>query len=575
MGGVEHKKTTADHQPPTASQLNSPHHASRITHHASRSSLSSAGTPPQPPVPWFGFIVLRFNRIGELGFIPGLAASLGEPQITEGLIGLLSGQSVRPVAATYSLLEWFSLLYRSFWFEFGWMRVFAPAWIYGLFGILLLITLVGHVLRITSSVPRLTPHASRISLLLTLHFSLFLVVVLARYVLSATIDTGQGRHLYPALPVIALFISLGLFYFGFWALDVGFKTFPFLATRIVPAVLRIIPAPHHLQFSIFYFLFSIFFLLPSFILQPSAFILPHYDTLPITTTPPDHLPIPYLHPLPFADGLALAGFDTPLAVSAGATLPVTLFWHAEREARQDYLVSLCLRDDNQRPAACWRGPFAAGRYPARAWESGDTVADTVFIPIPTCYRISAQTYQLHLEVWPLDPTSPEAAPGETPVLAQTFAEPRISIQASDSLLTNQPQTVDIWRGSQRLLQPTTIGLADTLTWLDYAGADPTPSPRFIRQATGASDQWSPLPALNTALFLPCADGPEPFAQLATFIAAPTLLPGPYFPRSSQYPLKPDPLPRPAPTHLRPHQFDPHLQPHPGPPFPRNPRPAHH
>ncbi|MCB0168187.1 MAG: glycosyltransferase family 39 protein, partial [Anaerolineae bacterium] len=64
---------------------------------------------------WFSFIMLRFNRIDELGLIPGLAASLGEPQITEGLVGLLSGQSVRPVAATYSLPEWFGLLYRSFW----------------------------------------------------------------------------------------------------------------------------------------------------------------------------------------------------------------------------------------------------------------------------------------------------------------------------------------------------------------------------------------------------------------------------------------------------------------------------
>jgi hypothetical protein len=480
--------------------------------------------------------MLRFNRIGELGFIPGLAASLGEPQVTEGLVGLLSGQSVRPVAATYSLAEWFSLLYRSFWFEFGWMRVFAPAWIYGLFTIFLFLAITGHVLRVASSVsrttphaPRLTHHASRFTLLLTLHFALFLAVVLARYILSATIDTGQGRHLYPALPVMALFMSLGLLHFGFWILDFGFKIFPALSTRLLPAVLKILPAPHHLQFSIFYFLSSIFFLLPSlFILYPSTFIL-RYDTLPITTTPPDDLPIAYRHNLPFANGLTLAGFNTPATVFTGDTLPVTLYWRAEKEAQQDYLISLCLQDDNNLAVACWAGPFAAGRYPARAWEAGDTLADTIFIPIPTCARVLNQRYYLHLEVWPLATDSPEPALAETPVLQQTFAQPLIAIRADVSRPPSLPQTLEVWRGNHRLSQPTSLSLNQTLTWLDYTDPGQNKSPRFIRQATGAFAEWSSLPALNTALFLPCDNGPEPFAQTATFIVGPTLLPGPYFP----------------------------------------------
>jgi uncharacterized membrane protein len=144
------------------------HHAPRTrakpplgTHHPPRSTLLpflaalalTAG-------PWFAFILLRFNRINELGLIPGLAASLGEPQVTEGLVGLLSGQSVRPVAATYNLPEWLGLLYRSFWFEYGWMQIFAPTWIYGLFTIFLLLAVMGHILRLTHHAPRTTHHAS-------------------------------------------------------------------------------------------------------------------------------------------------------------------------------------------------------------------------------------------------------------------------------------------------------------------------------------------------------------------------------------------------------------------------------
>ncbi|HXV44034.1 MAG TPA: glycosyltransferase family 39 protein, partial [Anaerolineae bacterium] len=519
-------------------------HASRLTPHFSRSTLLpflaalalTAG-------PWFAFILLRFNRINELGLIPGLAASLGEPQVTEGLVGLLSGQSVRPVAATYNLPEWLGLLYRSFWFEYGWMQIFAPTWIYGLFTVFLLLAVIGHVLRFTSHVLRTTHyapvqslplgrttlHTSPIAYLLGLHFLLFLMVVLARYVLSATIDTGQGRHLYPALPVIALIISLGLYHFGFWVLDFGFKIFPYLSTHLLPTILKILPNPHYLQFSIFYLLSSIFYLIPAAygLLSPSV-IGSHYQTLPITITPPADLPITYRRNLSFADGLSLAGFDAAQTVSAGEMLPVTLYWQAGREAQQDYLISLCLQDDDNLAVACWAGHFADGRYPARAWEIGDTLVDTVFIPIPTCYHLLNQSYYLHLELWPLDPHAPEPTLGEAPVLQQTFAEPLITIRAAESS-KNLSQTVDIWGSNHRLTNPTSIHLAQALTWLAYTKPGQNKSPRFIHQAAGAFQAWTSSPALNTSLFLPCDDGPEPFAQLATFIAGPTLRPGPYFP----------------------------------------------
>ncbi|GIK43511.1 MAG: hypothetical protein BroJett011_73440 [Chloroflexota bacterium] len=523
-----------------------PLHASRFTHHASHSPLHALRSPliaflaalGLTAGPWFAFILLRFNRIGELGLIPGLAASLGEPQITEGLVGLLSGQSVRPIAATYSLFEWFGLLYRSFWFEFGWMQIFAPGWVYAIFLVLLMCAVAGHVLRV-ASFPRITHHASerslplgRITILLTLHFLLFLIVVVARYILSATVDTGQGRHLYPALGVIALFVSLGLYYFGFWIYDLRFKQITsnvILEENSLSAIHYQPSAIHHLPSSIFYLLFTLFFLLPAFILQPSIFILPHYDTLPVTITPPADLPITYRHHLPFASGLALAGFDAPASVTAGEALPVTLYWRAEQEAQQDYLVSLCLQDDTSQPVACWAGHFADGRYPARAWEAGDTLADTVFMPIPTCDQLAAQRYRLHLELWPLAPDSPESLPVGPPVLQQTFAEPLISIRAAASPPNHLSQTAEVWRGSQRLTDSTSLQLGQALTWLDTSNPGQNQSLRFIRQAGGVFYAWPPLPAFSPALFLPCADRPEPFAQAATFIAGPTLPPGPYVP----------------------------------------------
>jgi hypothetical protein len=486
--------------------------------------------------PWFAFILLRFNRISELGLIPGLTASLGEPQITAGLVGLLSGQSVRPVAATYGPFEWFGLLYRSFWFEYGWMQIFAPGWVYALFTVLLLCVLTGHVMhasffpRNRAKGPLWAQHVTPLTLLLTLHFFLFLSVVLARYVLSATVDTGQGRHLYPALAVIALYVSLGLYYFGFWIYDLRFKQ---ITSKIVPegnspsAINYQPPAIPHLPSSILYLLFTLFFLLPAFILHPSSFILPHYDTLPVTITPPADLPIAYRHNLPFADGLALAGFNTPTAVSAGETLPVTLYWRAERESRQDYLLSLCLQDDNLLPVACWAGHFANGRYPARAWEAGDTLADTIFIPIPTCSRLSDQRYRLHLELWPLAPDSPEPLPAGPPVLQQTFAEPLIAIRPTDAL----PQTSEVWRGNQRLTGSASFQLGQTLTWLHFTNPPYLSTKPAAHFMPGQLCRRSTPPcfcpattALNRSPRTPPLSPGQPYLPAPTFPTTPPHLP---------------------------------------------------
>jgi hypothetical protein len=564
-------------QPTTQYTLRPKPHALRTNRHAARSTdqrpyrsllifltmlFLTAG-------PWFIFIILRFNRIDELGFIPGLAASLGEPQITEGLVSLLSGQSVRPLAATYSLPAWLGLLYRSFWFEYGWMNIFAPTWIYALFTIFGLIVLSGLIDKIrlkytvlqedaeeingfTQALRTMTDQVRSISLttwLLTLHLILFLSVLIARYILSATIDTGQGRHLYPALPVIALLTALGLNHFGLWTqrlrselisslskeqtLDISTSLSPsfgwrkpttyFLATisYLLPATCYLLPATISLLPS---------FTIPSgpdqnssFIIHHSSFILPNYPTLP-TSAIPIRLPPGQRQSIEFDSRLWLVGLAANDTVSAGDPLPITLYWHAEKEARQDYLISLCLRDNEARPVACWRGHFTDGRYPARAWESGDTIVDTIFIPIPTCYRLEDNTYTLHLQIWPLDPTVARPSLVGPPLLQHTFAQPRITIRATDSL-RDLPQSVDLWQGNQRLSEVTGIGQDQALAQINY-GSHGSTAPAF-ETATSPPQEWLPLTQFDTPLYLPCNDGPIPFAQVSHFVADPTLANGTY------------------------------------------------
>ncbi|MCG3211690.1 MAG: hypothetical protein FOGNACKC_05336 [Anaerolineae bacterium] len=464
---------------------------------------------------WFAFIALRFNRVAELGWIAGLAASLGEPQITEGLAGLLAGQSVRPVAATYSLPAWLGLLYRSFWFEFGWMNVFAPAWIYWLFGGFSLLALAGLTRKVLIHARRGYANLTAVHSLLGLHLALFIVVVLVRYVLSATIDTGQGRHLYPALPVIAVLIATGIYELRITNYELRIK---FYVLGLLPIILFCLPA--------------LITLLPEITVSNSQFaILPrfvagHYHTHPVTTSPPP-LPAKRRLNLEFAPGLALIGFDAPATVAAGNALPVTLHWQAKREATADFLLELCLTGIDHVPAACWRGQFENGRYPARAWEAGDTLIDTVHLPIPACRQLAEQRYLLVLNVWQTDPTVPAPQP-QTLALAHTFA-PGIAITPTGSQ-PDVPQPAELWLDGRRQTGPAQLALGQSLTQLDPASPNSAPAPQFVGDS-GAT--WRP--AAQTPLVLPCAGGPAPFAFASHFSVDPTLPAGRYRPTDPALP----------------------------------------
>ncbi len=560
--------------------------------------------------PWFSFIIYRFNRIERLGFIPGLAASLGEPQITEGLISLLSGQSVRPVAATYALPEWFSLLYRSFWFEYGWMQVFAPNWVYSLFTIFAGFVIIGLIttlmrskqnnlpqpdapsskqnhppqpdtppttqnnktlirrlaqhtkqtLRPTHYALRTTHHALRtispLTWLFTLHLLLFASVLIMRYILSATIDTGQGRHLYPALPVIALLAALGLHHFRLWiptlwVLTLNGSTILSLVERlnldltrwtnsINPIIKNQLTANRYLLSAISGFLLPAAFflipaaasLLPAINLQSSSakvqhapFILPHYPTIP-SSAMPILLPVEQRQSIEFDNRLWLVGFEANKTAIAGEALPVRLYWFAEQEAKQDYLLALCLQDDKTQPVACWQGHFEDGFYPARAWEKGDTLAHTIFIPIPTCYQLKEQSYSLKLEIWPLDLTTATPLAGGTPLLQHTFVKPEITIQPSITTQTVRP-TVELWQNKQRLNQNIDLQLYQSLTQIRYTNADNAPAPKFHRVNKSVKQQSVWEAQSKTVLYLPCEEEPTPFAQAAHFIVNPTLTSGTY------------------------------------------------
>lgn len=405
--------------------------------------------------PWFTFIIYRFNRINELGWIAGLAASLGEPQITEGLVRLLSGDSPAPLSATvYPFHQWLWLLYRSFWFEYGWMNMFAPTWIYIGLGVLILMVWG------TSGYgwPRYQ-QPSAIRMLFGLRLGLFVAVLLIRYRLSGTIDTGQGRHLYPALPVMAI----GLAYL--------------ISHHPRKVVGRIIP-------SITYVALALYTLLPFHGDQ-------QYPFLPVTSLSTERFNPRYTPNIATTAGLTFVGFDVPSQAEAGSTLPVTLHWQAEQEIGQDYWLSLCLENQSEQPAACWQGHFADGRYPARAWEAGDRLIDTVELPIPACQQLAPHPYRLHLSVWPLALDSLTPQPHGSPLFEQRFSHPPINIKPTRPSSAQAHSPLAVWRGNKRLAGRISLNLNETLTIIQPAASQHPLSPLMVETTP------------STALYLPC------------------------------------------------------------------------
>lgn len=112
----------------------------------------------------------------------------------------------------------------------------------------------------------------------------------------------------------------------------------------------------------------------------------------------------------FGDRMLLTGYDlSQQAVQPGATITVTLHWHALRDMEEDHTVSVQLIDEAQRKAAQRDSPPLGGAAPTTTWSPSDSLVDaiplTVFpdaAPGPYTLRIAVYRHQegtiVHLPV---------------------------------------------------------------------------------------------------------------------------------------------------------------------------------
>jgi len=306
---------------------------------------------------WFAFVWYHFNQIDTQGWLAGSLAALSAGTADASLRRLSGGGALGSLPPLSGWLAWVAQLFKSFWGLFGGGGTIGFAgWVYGLLAGLCLLAMWGLVRRAFHAI-KTTGSPPPIGFFLLVPF-FFLPLPVLRFILSGSVaETAQGRHLFPALPLIALALILG------WSgLVSGFR-------------FRV--SGFRFQVSGFTLLFPIFSLGLSLYSLP--LILGSYPPpIPLRTTP-DAAPASSPLRANLAQGVTLIGVET--GQPENGHLPVTLIWQAESIPPQDYLTNLTLTDAAGQPIGGWVGHPIGGRYPTRAWDEGDILRDTIPLPL--------------------------------------------------------------------------------------------------------------------------------------------------------------------------------------------------
>jgi hypothetical protein len=416
---------------------------------------------------------------------------LGDPVVASGVDNILKAQS-------YSLtlddwLNWAYLTFVTFWFRSGitysGLKTIGKLTIYwGVYVIIGLITIVavlGLLKRIWSyrNSWKINPH--RVTswrpdvTVLILVFLIFLAIVVARFIMQPSFVTAQGRHLFPALVSIAFFFVLG------WdeVLQSFCKREGKLAAWLTSSkdqVLAMILGGGFLGLSV---------------LALNAFIIPvYYPLLPIVSADPDEMSITHRVETSFADGLDFVGYDLrDNEVEAGAAVPMVLYWHVGEEQVRDYLVTVCLHDEQGHKVACRQRHPGDGRYPMRAWETDHVVRDKVYLPTPAC--LPAGSYEIRLSVLPLRLDMPVSVIDEALQPAAALSLGQVYLTASP-----QPQAVDVdlWVNGKRhdkgRFTLTQLRQAITVTHYQHASESRGDQKETVRLSSGRGsspprDSW--------------------------------------------------------------------------------------
>jgi hypothetical protein len=473
---------------------------------------------------WFVYWMIHFNQVAQLGWVEGLISPLGDPVFTSGLSRIFEPHSGSAPIDELSWIEWATLLFRSFWIGYGSNNVFASPTTYRILGLVSLVAILGLAnLGWTIYSPARRQRATQsnywwpVLALLAFHFLVYLSIVVARYLISPIPETAHGRHLYPAISSVALFLVLG------WSESLKglYRLLEPLLRRAQIEWSRLVS-----ERSLAIAVSSSMLVLSA--ITPSLFILPHFPYLPMTSIDTAKN-MPTTHPMhiSFAEGLDFEGYDLgPELAKTGDVLPITLYWRAGARQARDYLISVCLTDDNGSIVTCHRGHPVNGRYPVRAWEVGFSIRDEVYLAIPYC--LAPGNYDLTLSVLPLRLDTPFTAVDSTVKAKEPIALGAISLPAAEHPGSNG---FEVWIGDRYYSQGEIKleQIRQSLTVINYwpreqAKAGDISDVKFVpldeERTTGP--EWYPLAFDNTYR---CPGGL--IVSVHNFVVDPGLVPGSY------------------------------------------------
>jgi 4-amino-4-deoxy-L-arabinose transferase-like glycosyltransferase len=321
---------------------------------------------------WFLFVELHFNEIESLGLWAGLLKPVlafdQEDVTTRQVANFLSGGVInstdRPSGPSGNIFEWMARFFVTFWgVEKGGQLL---DWLNLILVVFMLVLLIGAGVGLWRQWPQISSQRRILLAILLLHIFLFIPFPLIRYVLTLRLsDTAQGRHL--LFPTV---VAFGIVFW--WGIKGWLK--PARQRWVAPALAAVF-----LAWSV-----------------ASLIGLRHAygEPLPVHTAPAAVNPAMYQVGRRFGEVLDLMGYDLQPCQSPGV-LELTLLWKTLGKVNQDYQTEITLLDESGQVWAQWLGHPGQGRYPTRAWDKGDIVRDTVWLPLT---NVPPGNYQIKLRL---------------------------------------------------------------------------------------------------------------------------------------------------------------------------------
>ncbi len=351
---------------------------------------------------WFGFVLYHFNTVTAdglwIGLLRPLIAADSSDATTNRLLSFMTGGEAGFTGAIDNLesgppWEWAAIFFRTFWMVgIEQVQPLAPsALIIAL--ALCLVAAAGLLLRDRRRLTedRRPPTADRhnstsafslqpSAFLLTLHLLLPFILPLLRYAATFSLaDTAQGRHvLFIAAPAFAILLVGGLF-------SVTSQTlrFTFYPLRFIPFL-------------------PVLLVLTWTAAQLWTMTWAYNPPLPVSTLPQTMTPPAHSLNRPLNKYVTLVGYSDQLDPD-NRLLRLDLVWQATALSLVDYLTEVSLLDGQGQVQSQWLGYAANGRYPTRAWDVGDFVRDTAWLPVA---GLAPGTYQLRLNLIPTSRSYP-------------------------------------------------------------------------------------------------------------------------------------------------------------------------